>query len=147
MRIVALIEGSTIMKKCHELMIEAASVLTYHCSCQVSATGDQLTGIPNWHIVCAPRIVRHSTLHELWADIEAQAVTKQQRPMLMHLRRSDWACTSMNPFFDDLGSGFDNTVTQSVIDWWLFKGAEIARPGQAFDLEKLFGLLLKPTSQ
>lgn len=116
------------MKDKRELILEAARVLGCYCFCQVSIEGNQITGIPNWHVMCAPGVVRKSMMPVLWADVVTQAEAIQQWPMMMHLRKGDWACTSLNPWFDEWGTGFDNTMTQPVPDWWLLHGEDVAFP-------------------
>jgi hypothetical protein len=117
------------MKNNDELMHEITRVLACHCSCQVTIEDDQIIGIPNWHILCVPRIVRKSLLPVLWDDLEKEAQSMQQRPMLMHLLKGDWACTSIHPLFDDwIDTGFNDTMTQTVGYWWQSHGEEIAFP-------------------
>ena len=117
------------MKKNNELMHEITRVLTHLCSCEVSIEDDQIVGIPNWYILCVPRIVRKSLLRVLWDDLVEEAQPKQQRPMLMHLVRGDWVCTSVHPLFDDwIEPGFNETMTQSVEYWWPSHGEKIAFP-------------------
>ncbi|MDD2920229.1 hypothetical protein [Rhodoferax sp.] len=132
------------MKNDPERLAEAARVLACHCFSQVSIEGNRMAGIANWHIVCEPRIVRKSMLPVLWADLLEKAEAAQQWPMLMHIRCGDWACTSLNPWFDDWGTGFENTITQPIRDWWLFQGEEVAFPGRYFaKATTLLGLQFK----
>lgn len=118
------------MKDKSELIFDAARVVGCYCFCHVSIEGNRIAGIPNWHVMCAPGVVRKSTMPVLWADVVAQAETGQQWPMMMHWLKGRWACTSLNMWFDDWGTGFDNTITCPVPDWWLLHGEGIAFPGR-----------------
>lgn len=124
-----LTKGSAIMKKTDELMREITRVLTRLCSCEVSIEDVQIIGIPNWCIFFVPGNVRESYRPVLWDDLVKEAQTKQQRPMLMHLLRGDWYCTSIHPLFDDwIDPGFNDAMTQAVEYWWQSHGEQIAFP-------------------
>ena len=127
-----------------ELLKEAGRVLACHCFCQVSLEGNRLDGITNWHIMCAPGTVRKSAMPALWAGVLERADPPKLWPMMMHVRCGDWACTSLNPWFDDWGTEFENTITQPVRDWWLCHGEDIAFPGRYFaKATTLLGLQFK----
>lgn len=105
-----------------DLMTEAARVLAWQTASRVDLIGHQLRGVAGWCIDCHPR-ARVAMLPVLWDTVLARAEAERVSPMLMHLRRNEWVCTALSCFFtDDRGTGFDDTHTLRLRDWWLFHG-------------------------